>query len=334
MSFSTPPEAALSPPGMQMEFRRRMCAWRKLLAHCGRKPRRKYVHNLRVATLRLQAALEFSLTCIDAGTSPARSVQRWVRQAKKLRRALGPVRQADVSLDKLATLRGWSHHPAGAPAVFPRDYLGAVEKIARNVKRRRKAAAKKLVAEIERHRKCLNRLSRRLETEPGCFASTTENEVAGSIQSQIAAAAAGFPALDIENLHEFRKHIKKIRYLAEAFAPFDPSAAHQASMLKRMTSAIGEWHDWQALADEAARTGRGIAAPAAAAEFLRAQASRTLDDAWKLCTGTMVSLLKGEVDGRGRSASSAQAPRKPVVSVSPDSGIHAERTVQVLKIAG
>lgn len=334
MSFSTGPEAALSQPAMQMEFRQQMRAWRKLLAHCGRNPGRKPVHNLRVATLRLQAALEFSLAWVDANSSPARSAERWVRQAKKLRRALGPVRQADVSLGKLATIRGWAEHPASAPAVFPKEHLGAIEKIERAVTRRRKTAAKKLMAEIERRRERLNRLSRKLKTAPGCFASTMENGVAVRIQSQIAAAGDGFATPDPENLHKFRKRIKKIRYLAEMFAPLDPSAAHQATMLKRMTAAIGEWHDWQALAEGAARSGQGSTA-AAAVEFLRAQASRSFQDARMTCTDTMASLVIGAEDGRGPNAASAQTPRKPVASVSTVSGgMHPERSVHALKIAG
>lgn len=334
MRFGTDPESALSQPGMQMEFRQQMRAWRKLLAHCGRKPGRKSVHNLRVATLRLQAALEFSSAWVDASSSPARSAQRWVRQAKKLRRALGPVRQADVSLGKLATMRDWAEHPASAPAALPKEFFGAIEKIERTVTRRRKAAAKKLVTEIERRHERLNRLSRELKTAPGCFASTMENGIAERIQSQIAAAGAGLAEPDPENLHKFRKRIKKIRYLAEMFAPLDSSAAHQASMLKRMTAAIGEWHDWQALAEEAARIGGGSAA-ASAVEFLQARARRSFQDARMICIETMDSLINHSADGRGRSVGSAQTPRKPVASVStvPD-GMHAERSVQASKLAG
>lgn len=334
MSFSTDPEAAHSQPGLQMELRQQMRAWRKLLAHCGQNPGRKPVHNLRVATLRLQAALEFSLAWVDANSAPAKSAERWVQQAKKLRRALGPVRQADVSLGKLATIRDWAEHPASVPAVFPKEHLGAIEKIERAVTRRRNAAAKKLLTEIERRRKRLNRLSRKLKTAPGCFAATTGNGVAERIQPQIAAAGEGLSTPDPENFHKFRKRIKKIRYFAEMFAPLDPSAAHQASMLKRMTAAIGEWHDWQALADEAAHIGQGSAA-AAAVEFLRAQASRSFQDARMICTETMGRLVDHSADFRGPSAASAQIPRKPVASVSTVSGsMHPERSVQASKLAG
>ncbi|MGB7549792.1 MAG: hypothetical protein WBM14_18800, partial [Terracidiphilus sp.] len=43
------------------EWRSQVEAWRQLLAECGRKPGRKRVHELRVATLRLQAEVEHGL---------------------------------------------------------------------------------------------------------------------------------------------------------------------------------------------------------------------------------------------------------------------------------
>jgi len=250
-----------------------------------------------------------------------------------LRRALGPVRRSDVSLDKLAMIRGWAEHPASAPAVLPKEHSGFIEKIERTIRQRRKAAAKKLVAEIERRCKRLNRLSRKLETIADGFASTMKDGVAGRIQSQIAEAAAIFPVLDAKNLHEFRKRIKKIRYLAEVFASVDPYAARQASMLKHMTSAIGEWHDWQALSEEAARANRREAATTATTELLRAQARRMFERARTLCTDTMASLLEGAAPRRSPAAAQTP-PRKPVASVSPvPDGMDAKRSVHTSKLA-
>ncbi|MGH9588820.1 MAG: CHAD domain-containing protein [Terracidiphilus sp.] len=339
MSFGIHPEAALSGPGVQEEFRRQIRAWSELLARCARKPGQKSVHRLRVATLRLQAALEFSLSCMNAGSSSAKPAERWLRQGKKLRRALGPVRQADVSLGKLASIKGCAEHAPTAPAVFPKEYSGAIEKLERTITRRRGAAAKKLVVEIEQRRKRLTRLSRKLETDPACFLATAQTGVADTIQSQMIAAAAGFSTLTIENLHEFRKRIKKIRYLAEVFAPLDPAAARQASMLKRMTAAAGEWHDWQALAEEAARADRKNTGAEAAAEFARAQARRSFEHARTLCTRSIARMLKGAEEDRGRRGTSArkpdgQAQRKPVVSVSPvPNSTPAERSVHASNLA-
>ncbi|HEV2323432.1 MAG TPA: CHAD domain-containing protein [Terracidiphilus sp.] len=334
MNSGTFPEEGRSDPGVHVEFRRQLQAWRHLLAHCGRKPGRKYVHDLRVATLRVQAALEYWLGQEEAGeTSAAGGARRWRRQGKKLRRALGPVRQADVSLSKLERVRSWADPAADGAAVFPRECLGAIEKIVNAVKRKREVAAKQLTAEIKQRRKRLNRLTRKLEAALEMSVAPAEAAVSDKIQAQIAAAAARFPALDSENLHEFRKRVKKIRYLAEAFAPVDPAAARQAALLKRMTGAIGEWHDWQALTEEAAHADRGNAAMGAAAQFLQAQAGRSYAHAQMLCSRSMARLRKIAMDGHAPGTApsqnlAAEVPRKPVASVSPaDHRIRTERSL-------
>lgn len=323
MNCGTIPSKGSSDPGVQIEFRRQMETWRELLAHCGQKPGRKYVHNLRVATLRLQASLEYWLSCQEPDTFMAEVVRRWRRQGKKLRRTLGPVRQADVSLGKLARVRSWADSDAGGHPVLPKECLGAIARIERGVKRRRAASAKKLVAEIELRRKRLNRLSRKVEAALRGFAPAAESGSADKILAQIAAVAAEFPALDSENLHDFRKGIKRVRYLAEVLAPSDSTAARQAAVLKRITGAVGEWHDWQALTEEAGRADRGNAAMAATGEFLQAQAGRSLEHALKLCGHSMMRLINGAANGNTPHPTPAQAPdelapRKPVVAALPD----------------
>jgi CHAD domain-containing protein len=307
----------------QTDFRQSVEAWRKLLARCGRKPARKTVHNLRVLTLRLQAALEYRLSLLEPDASASELAQCWRRQGKKLRRALGSVRQADVSLDKLARVRSWAESAAIGHPVLPSGCLGAIDDLERGVKRRRETAVKKLTARIERRRKRLNRLSRKLEAALEGFTPAAESGAADRILAQISAAAAEFPALDHENLHNFRKRIKKIRYLAEVFAPVDSVAANQAATLKRMAGALGEWHDWQALTEEVARADRGDAAMAQAAEFLQAQAGRSLQHALKLCRQSMTRLLirvtkDGELSSERPREPLVQAPRKPVVSIGAD----------------
>ncbi|HEV2132882.1 MAG TPA: CHAD domain-containing protein [Terracidiphilus sp.] len=294
--------------------------WRRLLARCGRKPGRKYVHSLRVATLRLEATLEYCTSRQQADASETDSVQRWRRQGKKLRQALGPVRQADVSLDKLARVRSWAHTDSDGHPVLPKECMGGIEEIERSIKQSREAAAKKLVAVVNRRRKRLNRLSRKVESAFGGFAPSLESGAEERIRAQIASVAADFPALHSENLHEFRKRVKKIRYLAEVFAPHDVAAAHQAALLKRMTGAVGEWHDWQGLTQEAARAEHGNASMAAAAEFLQAQAGRSLESARKLCRQLMTRLLKPAANGNllhpeSEREAADPVPRKPVVSV-------------------
>lgn len=309
-------------PVSQTEFRQQIEAWRKMLARCSRKPGRKYVHYLRVSTLRIQAALEYWLSLQPPDAPAAEVAARWQRQARKLRRALAPVRLADVSLGKLARVRGWADPEADGHPVFPHECLGALQQIERSIKRRRESAAKRLAGEIEQRRKRLNRLSGKLESAVSHFAPAAQPAPLSIVRQQIAAARAEFPSLDGENLHEFRKRIKKIRYLADLFAPLDPALAQAAATLKRMTGAAGEWHDWQALTEEAARADREDTAMAATAEFLQAQAGRALAHALKLCRHSLARLAPGAGNGHIALASAAAepgspAPRKPVAAAAP-----------------
>jgi CHAD domain-containing protein len=58
------------------------------------------------------------------------------------------------------------------------------------------------------------------------------------------------PLLDKENLHDFRKGAKKARYVAESDDE-DAAAQALAKAVKRVQDAIGEWHDWVVVTEEA-----------------------------------------------------------------------------------
>ena len=88
----------------QTEFARRVERWRRLRARATRKPSPGAVHDLRVATLRLQAGIEYW-----AGQrhdhSLTRRAARWIAFARKLRDVLGPLSaMLDVTLKKLKSL--------------------------------------------------------------------------------------------------------------------------------------------------------------------------------------------------------------------------------------
>jgi CHAD domain-containing protein len=320
MNPGTLPAEDASEPDMQEEFRNQMQQWRHTLATCSRKPGRKCVHELRVATLRIQAAVEYWLSEQEPAAAVSEAALRWLREGKKLRRALGPVRQADVSLAKLERVREWAEAAADGHLIFPGEGLSAIAKIVRVVKRERDAAARKLAAEVERRRKRLNRASKKLETVLAAFIPAAQPSAADKVPTRIAAVATEYPTLDSENLHEFRKQIKNIRYFAEVFAPRSVAAAQWSATLKRMTGAVGEWHDWQILTREASRANRGDVASAIAAEFLQAQAGRSLNHALELCRRSMARLLAARSVSRPsvpRSLEDAAAvPRKPVACAS------------------
>lgn len=58
------------------------------------------------------------------------------------------------------------------------------------------------------------------------------------------------PVLEAANLHDFRKGAKKARYVAEA-GDDDPWSKAIGKAIKQVQDAIGDWHDWLVLGEEA-----------------------------------------------------------------------------------
>jgi hypothetical protein len=97
-------------------------------------------------------------------------------------------------------------------------------------------------------------VSRELD-ESGARIHEADGKESAMLLERVAAIAAEFPVLNVSNLHEFRKRLKQIRYLAE-FHRGDPACQRIATQLKKAQTAIGDWHDWEALANVTRRKKR------------------------------------------------------------------------------
>jgi len=296
-----------APP--QPEWRKQLDAWRQLLAECSRKPSRKRVHGLRVATLRLQAKTAHWLKAYGTKSPAGRAAMRWNKQAEKLRRALSPVRETDVYLAKLNGLRGSVAEPEQGRSRLSRICLRQITALERKFAQRRKVAAKKLIAEIASRIERLNRGSKVME---GAFAHAVPEMTssgASGLRELIAGLATEFPELNADSLHEYRKRIKTVRYLAEFSPVADAQTGRQVSALKRMQSAVGEWHDWQALARKAHRALRDHDKKGGIAELLETLAEESLQRALEICERTTAQLLKQDHDdGVSRPSPSQKIP--------------------------
>jgi CHAD domain-containing protein len=222
-------------------------AWRGLLDRCTRKTSGKRIHDLRIVTLRLQAALEHWLREQAPDAVGTRAVKRWMKHGKKLRRALEPVREADVCLELLGSL----HAPKPTLSDRTQRCLREIEALESRFQRQRATASEALLAAIEVHHKRLDQSSRQMEKAlelplPGAQGSAT----AGAWKLFIRLANE-FQDLNGGNLHVYRKQLKKVRYLAEAGT--DDEAARLASTSRKMLTAAGNWHDWHVLTTEAKR---------------------------------------------------------------------------------
>jgi len=277
---------------LQAEWQQQVGAWRDLLAQCARKPSRGRVHALRSLTLRLRAALEYRLH--EQGQDPAAAdvLRRWNKEGKKLRRALQPVRDADVYLARLDGLRKTLGGAVdGEPKLSPRC-LREMDKLEIRLKQRRQTGIDKLMAVLDAHANRLNRASKEMEA---ALASPMPSGVSSTahVALRIFAGLAGeFPGLDSANLHTFRTRLKPALYLADISAAADPLAGQLATAFRKIHLVTGVWHDWQALALEASRIFPGHGKQDGLLPVLERLTEGALKRALGLCRRSTVRFLK------------------------------------------
>jgi CHAD domain-containing protein len=192
----------------------------------------KSVHSFRTATRRLQTLLEELLPKRD------RNQKNLLKQLDRIRKRAGKVRDLDVQLGALRVLKA-----AQEPRRKTQLMQELIEVRAKHEKKLRKVLGKNSIRGI---RKRLKRASKHADFK----GSREPLAVARGIMGQ---AIEGSRTWDEAALHECRILIKRARYAAE-FSARNAESAQLVAQLKRLQDAIGNWHDWQALAHSA--TGR------------------------------------------------------------------------------
>jgi CHAD domain-containing protein len=291
----------------QPKRQQQLVTWRKLLAQCARKPSRRSVHALRSLTLRLRVGMEHSLRKQAANSAAARAFQHWCNDGKKLRKALEPLRDADVHLARLDHLRKTGVASEGEKQLSP-SCIREIDKLEDRLKRKRKAGIKKLVAVIDSRGKRLNRQSKELEAALKPQLPSKVHSTAPEALRIFAKLTSEYPNLDAGNLHEYRKRLKQARYLVEISATVDPLAKRLAAAFKRIHNAAGEWHDWQELANKAGRVLTGHGKQDGLIPMLEALAEKALLRTRVQCRRTAARFLKNVGDAR------PLPPRKPVAA--------------------
>ena len=200
------------------------------------------VHVLRTGSRRLQATIEAMLR-EDADVSLQQPAKGWLRQLKQVRRAAGTVRDLDVHR-KL--LEHWTTHENGAIA----KQAGVLDAW---LKGRRKHLASAMQKRISKRQQELKQRQAAflvaLDSVPLNRVRVPRSADAVALE-QFVRTADAMPALDAENLHDFRKATKKARYVAESGSAGQEYSS-VAKALKSIQDAIGDWHDWVCLSQEA-----------------------------------------------------------------------------------
>jgi CHAD domain-containing protein len=201
-----------------------------------------------------------------------KGARAWLRELKQVRRAAGAVRDLDVQRKLLEDWVGKQMPKQdGARDIgeaSPPAEIKQAEMLDAWLKSERKHLSHGMQKQIKKRQQGL------AEGQGMCFAAISRAPLGrhkalrtadGVALENFVRAADAMPLLHGENLHDFRKATKKARYVAEAGAESDSSVA---KALKRIQDAIGEWHDWLCLGEEA-QAALGQDAPELTAAFQR-----------------------------------------------------------------
>jgi CHAD domain-containing protein len=253
------------------------------------------VHRVRTGSRRLQALLEATLR--EAGTADhalERPARTWLRALKQVRRAAGAVRDLDVQrklLENWTAKQAPKQDPTPGSEASPPAEIKQAEMLDAWLKSERKHLAHGMQKQIKKRQQGLAEGQGALFTAITRVPSGRPRAVrtADTVAlEEFVRAADAMPLLHAENLHDFRKATKKARYVAEAGGDGD---SRVAKALKEVQDAIGEWHDWLCLGEEA-EAALGQDAPELTAAF-RGEIERELAAAVKT-TQSMRGRLLGE----------------------------------------
>jgi CHAD domain-containing protein len=194
-------------------------------------------HDLRVAIRRLSAALQLWRDGLRR-----RSRRATLRALRRLRRRLGPVREAEMQVALLA--ERLATEPAEVSVASTRFLARLERRVARGRRRAVRAATPELIDRIA------GRVARAAGTLPERYASRSVPP-AESLERLAASESAARSALDEaatrldgDALHEARITIKKWRYALECLASAGYSAAGPSpGSLRAVQEVLGELHD-------------------------------------------------------------------------------------------
>jgi len=304
---------------MAVDHQRTQHLFRKLSQLLGQnatRPHPESVHDLRTISRRVEALLD------TLATEPDRKQRKLRRRLKRLRRRAGRVRDIDVQILALRTLK--IGRDSGRKAQLARHLS---DRRARRERKLRKALDAETVRDLRRR---LIRAERTLRTpapapRPAAAAQSVSAKAASAdvkpaqreeVQPvslalrMFATVAKQQGAFTEATLHRFRTRSKRVRYVAE-MAGDDPEAKRIVSQIKRMQDAIGDWHDWFTLAQTAQKLfAEPVDSPLIAA-------LRNVTRAKFMEATRHASDLKRNLLGRAQAAAKAAAPKAAVPAKAP-----------------
>jgi CHAD domain-containing protein len=197
------------------------------------------VHRSRVASRRLREALAIAAAAGSGGRAA-----RARRLARRITRALGPVRELDVALAELDVVAARHRWPESAGAAIRRDLERARGNQRRRLHHETAGLARGTIrARIERAAADIADLSTPSDVSRAMARHVLRR--ADRVETQVALCGTLYAA---DRLHALRIAVKKLRYTIEIAGPLLGRAAGPAlRQLRAMQQRLGRLHDVQVL---------------------------------------------------------------------------------------
>jgi CHAD domain-containing protein len=212
------------------------------------------VHRARVATRRLREAL-------PVVEGERRAIRRLGRDLRKLTRALGPVRELDVSL--ALVIRLLHDQPALDTALeMLRQHLMVLRerRRARLLRQVDTLDVESITARFDALARSRGRAGRAGTPRTAVVAEQVRTRIARRAERLRAAIDEAGALYAPEPLHAVRIATKKLRYALELGRTARISgAARCATRLKRFQELLGDLHDWQVLVEHSGRVQASVA---------------------------------------------------------------------------
>jgi CHAD domain-containing protein len=199
------------------------------------------VHDLRVATRRLQEAL-----CVLTSTSPSKRAARVRRTLRRGRRALGSWRNLDVSLQEVNRRRRATRSPRRRAAWnLVREYLEQ-RRVEETIDARKRLVRVRLRDIRTRAAPVVERLLRGMPPESAWHSIRNRIDQAWGEWQRVFSAASASPA--VAAVHALRIATKRLRYRVEIARELDAAGAEPVLHWARgVQQTLGDWHDGQVL---------------------------------------------------------------------------------------
>ena len=229
---------------------------RKSLRKLGKRPTPDEVHELRTRTRQVEASLH-ALLLDNTGKG-----KKTLKAVNPIRKSAGPVRDMDV-LSELAS--GLETDPCRLRLL---EYLRQ-QRLQGAVKLHKKSLQKQKNAQ-----RYLKRFSTTLKGKSEGGRSREWPAGAAAVALQLSGQLQRWPRLSAQNLHDFRKLAKQLRYVLR----FSGEQTQLVDRLGEVKDAVGLWHDWLEL-DQIAQRLLQHSGTCAVKEEIRSHARRNFDRA-------------------------------------------------------